>query len=68
MTKFRIIRQDSNGNRFIEALDLTEVAANSFLSIREKQIGAHHQTVWKVDMNEDAPYPLTLVEMKTGLS
>jgi|GEM_PF-6738253 len=62
--KWRIIRQDSNGNRFIEAKDLTDIAANCFVETREKQIGDHHQTVWKQIQAEAAPYPEILVRLK----
>lgn len=59
--KWLVIRQDSNGNRFIEAKDLTDIAAEKFVDIREKQIGAHHQSVWKQDQATPAPYPELLV-------
>jgi len=55
--KWRIIRQDSGGNRFIEHEHLSEIAAQKFVDTREKMIGDHHQTVWKQKMSEDAPYP-----------
>lgn len=64
MTKhWRIIRQDSNGNRFIEQENLTETLADKFVQARERRIGDHHQTMWKQDMDEAAPYPHVPVPM-----
>ena len=53
---FRIIRQNSNGHRVIEHEDLEESVAAEFVKVREAQIGAHHQSVWKQVMSEPAPY------------
>lgn len=62
-TKWRIIRQDSNGNRVIEAKDLSDLAADAFVKAREAQIGFHHQSVWKQNMAEAAPYPFVPVRL-----
>jgi len=61
---YRIIRQDSNCNRVIEHENLSESLADQFVKAREDQIGKHHQTVWKQNMTEAAPWPIVPVELK----
>lgn len=53
--KFHVIRQDGNGNHFFEAQSLSEELAIALLDKRQKEIGDHHQTVWKQDA--DLPLP-----------
>lgn len=52
--KFHVIRQDSNGNHFFEGQNLSQEHASALLDKRQKEIGDHHQTVWK----QDASLPL----------
>lgn len=55
---FHIIRQDSNGNHFLEERNLSEQAADAFLQKRQKEIGDHHQTIWKQSTELPLPEPL----------
>ena len=57
---FNIIRQDSNGNHFLEERNLSEEAADAFLERRTKEIGDHHQTIWKQNAEEPLPEPILL--------
>jgi hypothetical protein len=53
--EWRVVRQDSNGARVVEADSLTEEAARAFAERRERQIGHHKQTVWHERMPPKAP-------------
>jgi hypothetical protein len=43
---WRVVRQDDNGNQFIEGDGLSEEFAKQHADERQKQIGGHKQIVW----------------------
>ncbi len=44
--KWRVIRQDTHGTRYLEMAGESEARAKAHAEDREKQIGAHHQSIW----------------------
>jgi len=55
---FHVIRQDSNGNHFLERENIGEKLADEFLKARIEEIGDHHQTIWKQDSTLPLPSPI----------
>lgn len=60
---FVVIRQDSNGNHFVEAKSLSKECADVFLDRRQREIGDHHQTIWK--QNAELPLPQPLYDLSS---
>lgn len=53
--RWRIVRQDDNGNKFIEGDGLSEEFAKRRADERQAQIGDHKQTVWAEPQPPPAP-------------
>lgn len=57
---YNVIRQDNNGNHFLENQNLSEEMADAVLHRRTLEIGDHHQTIWKQDSKLPLPEPIHL--------